>query len=53
MSHLLFQVSGTDALTTIAVQAVLGTVALLSCAIPARRVSRLSPMAALRHEGTG
>jgi putative ABC transport system permease protein len=45
-----FQVPGTDPVALVAVVALLSTVAVLACLIPARRASRLDPMAALRHE---
>ena len=50
MSSLLFGVSATDAITFTAVALVLGLVALVASFIPARRATRLDPLAALRDE---
>jgi putative ABC transport system permease protein len=50
MKSLLFEVSTTDFSTFAGVAALLIAVALLACWIPARRASRVDPMAALRCE---
>jgi putative ABC transport system permease protein len=48
LSTLVFDISVWDPLTYTGVAAALGLVALLSCAIPAIRASRIDPMEALR-----
>ena len=50
LASLLFEVSPRDPLTFAMVAAVLSVVALVACAIPARRVSRVDPIAVLRME---
>jgi putative ABC transport system permease protein len=45
-----FQVPGTDPLALATVVVLLSAAALLACFVPARRASKLDPMAALRHE---
>jgi predicted permease len=50
MTSLLYGVHASDPLTFIAISALLMLVALAACYIPARRASRIDPMAALRSE---
>ncbi len=50
LSTLLFNVQATDALTYGAIAMVLLLVALLASVVPARRASRVDPLAALRYE---
>jgi putative ABC transport system permease protein len=50
MSALLFEVRPGDPAVLAAVAVLLGLVALLAAAVPARRAARVDPMVALRHE---
>jgi ABC-type antimicrobial peptide transport system permease subunit len=50
ISPLLVQVAPTDPLTFVAITALLSVVSLAACFIPARRATRLDPLAALRVE---
>ena len=50
LSSLLFEVSPRDPVTFAAVAALLGIVALVACAVPAWRVTRVDPLTVLRSE---
>lgn len=50
MASMLFGVKPTDPLTFISVAALLGSIAMLACYVPARRAMKVDPMEALRHQ---
>jgi putative ABC transport system permease protein len=50
MASLLYETEPLDVTTFASVTGVLAAVALVSCYLPARRASRVEPMAALRAE---
>ena len=49
LASFLYGISGTDPGTFVAVPLILAAVALVACLVPARRATRLDPLAALRH----
>jgi ABC-type lipoprotein release transport system permease subunit len=50
LQTLLFEIKPTDPITFSVLTALLASVALLACLIPAQRASRVDPLIALRHE---
>jgi len=50
MSSLLFNVSTTDIAVFALVSGLLGVIALVACAVPAMRATRVDPMVTLRYE---
>jgi ABC-type antimicrobial peptide transport system permease subunit len=48
LESFLYGVQGRDGLTFVVVSVVLATVALAACLVPARRATRMDPLAALR-----
>ena len=50
LSRFLYGVTPTDKTTFVAIPLLLALVALVACYLPARRATRIDPLAALRHE---
>jgi putative ABC transport system permease protein len=50
MASLLFGISNTDPVTFVVIAFLMGVTPLVACYVPARRATKVDPMAALRHE---